>query len=75
VFEMSKTRVNEAGKQQRIRELEGKIVQVCVSCPHAKFYGGVWECQVSRRHCHSKRVRRWLDEIKKLEEVSNVEKV
>ena len=56
-------------RAERIRELEGKIVAVCISgCPHAKWQTGKFHCQVSRRHCHSKRVRRWLDEIKKLEE-------
>ena len=40
--------------QDRIRELEGKIVAVCLS-------------GASRRRCHSRRVRRWLAEIKRLE--------
>ena len=53
----------------RIRELEGKIVAICVGgCPHAKFVTGRFECDRKRSQCHSKRVRRWLDEIKKLEE-------
>ncbi len=54
-------------KQERIRELEGKIVAVCVACPHVKFRAGQYICVVKRSHCHSQRVRRWLDEIKKLE--------
>ena len=55
------------GEHERIKELEGKIVAVCMSCPHSKWVTGRFECKVSRRHCHSKRVRRWLDEIKMLE--------
>ncbi len=52
----------------RIRELEGKIVAVCVSgCPHAKWKTGRYECDRKRSQCHSARVRRWLDEIKRLE--------
>lgn len=54
-------------KEQRIRELEGKIVTVCMSCPHAKFVTGRFECDRKRSQCHSKRVKRWLDEIKTLE--------
>jgi hypothetical protein len=62
---------------ERIAELEGKIAAYCVSsnCPHRKWLIGRFQCTVSRRHCHSSRVKRWLDEIKKLEEVNNVEKV
>ena len=53
---------------ERIRELEGKIVAVCITCPHAKkWMAGHFECKVGRRRCHSRRVRRWLDEIKSLE--------
>ena len=52
----------------RIKELEGKIVTICVQRPHAKFAGGRYECDRKRSQCHSKRVRHWLDEIKKLEE-------
>ncbi len=56
-------------KQERIRELEGKIVAVCITCPHAKKWtAGHFECDRKRSQCHSVRVRRWLDEIKKLEE-------
>ena len=56
-------------KEERISELESKIVAVCVSgCPHAKFSGGWWMCDRKRSQCHSKRVRRWLDEIKRLED-------
>ena len=55
-------------RDERIAELEGKIVAVCASgCPHAKWVGGWFECDRKRSQCHSKRVRRWLDEIKKLE--------
>lgn len=54
-------------KEERIKELEGKVVAVCMTCSHSKWVTGRFECTVSRRHCHSKRVRRWLDEIKKLE--------
>ena len=54
--------------EDRISELEGKIVAVCMRCPHSRFVVGRFECTVKRSHCHSKRVRRWLGEIKKLEE-------
>ena len=53
--------------ESRIRELEAKIVAVCVNCPHAKWTVGRFECDRKRSQCHSKRVRRWLDEIKRLE--------
>lgn len=52
---------------ERIAELEGKVVTVCVQCPHAKFASGSYRCDRKRSQCHSKRVRRWLDEIKRLE--------
>lgn len=52
----------------RIQELQNKIVSVCMRCPHAKWVGGHFECDRKRSQCHSKRARRWLDEIKKLEE-------
>jgi len=58
----------------RIQELEGKIVAVCVTCPHARFVTGRFECDRKRSECHSKRVRRWLAEIKKLEEVNGTGK-
>ena len=51
----------------RIEELERKIFQVCSSCSHFRWVTGRFECTVKRSHCHSKRVRRWLDEIEKLE--------
>ena len=54
-------------KEDRISELEGKIVAVCMTCGHSKFVTGRFECTVKRSHCHSKRVRRWLDEIKEEE--------
>ncbi|MBA7536072.1 hypothetical protein ES705_28334 [subsurface metagenome] len=54
--------------EAQISELENKIVAVCMRCPHVKWYTGFFECRTSRRHCHSARVRRWLEEIKKLEE-------
>lgn len=56
-------------KEERIRELEGKIVTICVQCPHAHFACGRYECDRKRSQCHSKRVIRWLAEIKKLEGV------
>ena len=52
--------------QARIRELEGKIVAICMQCPHAKWVGH-FECDRKRSQCHSKRVCRWLDEIERLE--------
>jgi len=55
-------------KEAKIEELEGKIVAVCLMCPHAKhFLAGRFQCKVGWGHCHSKRVRRWLEEIKRLE--------
>lgn len=54
-------------KDIRIRELEGKIVTVCMSCPHSKFTAGRFECDRKRSQCHSKRVLRWLGELRELE--------
>jgi len=65
--EVTMAYVVEYNKQERIRELEQMIASVCIKCPHARFATGHFECKVGRRHCHSVRVRRWLDEIKKLE--------
>jgi len=53
--------------QEQIKELENKIAAVCMRCPRARWYCGLVECKVGRRHCHISRVRRWLDEIRKLE--------
>ena len=53
--------------QERIQELQTKIFSVCASCPHVKWVTGRLECDRKRSQCHSKRVIRWLDEIKKLE--------
>ena len=53
--------------EDQLAELENKIVAVCMRCPHSRFVTGRFECTVKGSHCHSKRVRRWLDEIKKLE--------
>ena len=52
----------------RIKELEGKIVAVCMTCGHSHFVAGRFECDRKRSHCHSSRVRRQLAEIKRLEE-------
>lgn len=53
--------------EDQIRELENKIAAVCMRCPRVKWYFGWFECRTSRCQCHSARVRRWLDEIKRLE--------
>jgi len=54
--------------QERIQELQNKIVAVCLGCPHVKrWMAGSFRCTVKRSHCHSKRVRNWLNEIDKLE--------
>jgi len=56
----------------RIRELEGKVVAACLQCSHRKrWMAGSFQCTVKRSHCHSKRVKKWLDEIDKLEEEEN----
>ncbi|MBA7575089.1 hypothetical protein ES708_16910 [subsurface metagenome] len=52
----------------RISELENKIAAVCRSCSHAKWLIGGFQCTVGRSHCRSRRVSRWLDEIKRPEE-------
>lgn len=52
--------------QDKIRELEGKVVAVCASCPHAKWVTGRFECDRKRSPCHSKRVKKWLKEIERL---------
>lgn len=54
--------------EAQLAELGNKIVAVCMRCPHSRFVVGRFECTVKRAHCHSSRVRRWLGEIKKLEE-------
>ncbi|MBA7573032.1 hypothetical protein ES708_14821 [subsurface metagenome] len=53
---------------ERISELESKIAAVCTSCSHAKWLIGGFQCTVGRSHCPSRKVRRWLDEIKRLGE-------
>jgi len=53
---------------ERISERENKIAAVCRSCSHAKWLVGGFQCTVGRSHCRSRRVRRWLNEIKKLGE-------
>jgi hypothetical protein len=36
--------------EDRIKEFEGKIVAVCIACPHSKWETGIFRCQVGRRH-------------------------
>ncbi len=48
-------------------ELTRKIMQVCFSCGHAKWWYGEFHCDRKKSQCHSKRVRKWLEEIKQLE--------
>ncbi len=57
----------EMTNQEQIKELESKIAAVCMRCPRVKWLYGSVKCRSNRRHCHSSRVRRWLDEIRKLE--------
>ena len=54
--------------EARISELENKIAAVCMSCPQSKWLIGGFQCTVGRSHCRSRKVRRWLDEIKRLGE-------
>lgn len=54
-------------RDERVAELEGKIVAMCMQCSHAKWATRRFNCDRKKSQCHSKRVRRWLDEIKKLE--------
>jgi len=61
-------------KGERISELEKKIAAVCRSCSHAKWLVGGFQCTVGRSHCRSRRVRRWLDEIKRLGEAEVLKK-
>jgi len=63
--------VDTNSREERIRELKNKIVAVCVTCPQAKGKGTAWQCQVSPRRCHSKKVRRWLKELEDLEGTSS----
>jgi len=58
--------------QSEINELVLKIAQVCSQCGHSKFILGRFECDRKKSECHSKRVRKWLAEIGRLEE-KNVE--
>ena len=55
--------------EERIRELERKITSYCVSsqCRYNKWLIGRFQCLVGRGHCRKSQVRRWLNEIKKLE--------
>ena len=55
--------MDESRKQELIR----KIVQVCASCTHGKGQGRTMICDRKKNLCHSKRVRRWLDEMKTLD--------
>ena len=55
--------------EAQISELENKIAAVCIRCPRVKWYTGFFKCRVGRQHCYLARVRGWLAEIKKLEEV------
>jgi hypothetical protein len=48
-------------------ELIRKIVQVCASCGHFKGQGKAAECDRKKSLCHSKRVRRWLGKIEKID--------
>ena len=54
-------------KTEQIRGLERKIVAICIQCDHMKRVGKEFKCSVKRSHCHSKRVQKWLAEIKELE--------
>ena len=58
--------IRKEGPQQHQEELAAKIIQVCAQCGHGKWVMGHLECDRSRSQCHSKRVLRWLDEIKRL---------
>lgn len=53
--------------QAKIKELEGKITAVCVSCGHGQWISRKLVCNRKRSPCHSKRVGKWLSEIKRLE--------
>ena len=46
-------------------ELSKKILQVCAHCRHFKWK--TMQCDRQRSQCHSRRVRRWLKELKELE--------
>jgi hypothetical protein len=52
-----------------INELTRLILQVCASCGHGKWQGGAITYDRKKSQCHSKRVRKWLEEIKRLENV------
>lgn len=58
-----------AERAERIRELEGKIVALCINnrCTHLKSLGGL-NCDRKRSQCHSKRVIRMLAEIVRLQD-------
>ena len=49
-------------------ELTRRVLQVCTSCPHAKWQGRTMTCDRKKSQYHSSRVRKWLDEIERLEE-------
>lgn len=52
--------------EDRKTDLTRKIMQVCSSCTHLKFTGGM-QCDRKRSQCHSKRVRSWMKELEELD--------
>jgi len=56
----------QADKTDKINELSRQILQVCARCPHGKWVRSAMICDRKKSECHSKRVRKWLEEIEKL---------
>jgi len=60
--------IHQEGSKKRHEELSANIIRVCAQCTHGKWVMGHLECDRKRSECHSKRVLKWLDEIKRLTE-------
>jgi hypothetical protein len=54
-----------SGQNGQREELSKKTLQVCAHCRHFKWK--TMQCDRQRSQCHSRRVRRWLEELGELE--------
>ena len=53
--------------QERKQEIGMKILAVCGQCPHGKWLFSKLICDRKKSQCHSKRVRKWLNELETLQ--------
>jgi hypothetical protein len=54
-------------EKQKRNELVRRILQLCGACSHGQGKGRGLICDRKKSQCHSKRVRKWLEEIDFLE--------